>query len=117
MERGMSLETAENDADQNFWYDEVANPVQPCSSDPARTVMSDDKKHWIEIALVDDDGNPVPGQAYQLTLPTGKVLKGNLDSRGLARVDGIDPGTCKVTFPDLHKTTWDRYSGNGGGGQ
>ena len=102
------LNQTENDADQNFWYDPVANPVQPCSSDPPRTIVSDEKKHWIEIALVDDNGDPVPGAAYKIRLPNGKVMTGSLDSRGLARVDGIDPGTCKVTFPDLDRRTWDR---------
>jgi hypothetical protein len=106
------LDHAENDADQNFWYDPVANPVQPCSSDPPPTIVSADKKHWIEIALVDENGDPVPGQAYKICLPNGKVLTGTLDSRGLARVDGIDPGTCKVHFPDLERDTWDRLNGS-----
>ena len=105
-----NLDTAENDADQNFWYDPVANPVQGCSADPARTIMSSDKKHWIEISLVDERGHPVPGHAYKIRLPDGTVKTGYLDSRGLARVDGIDPGTCKVTFPELDKTTWDRFN-------
>lgn len=31
------------------------------------------------------------------------VGTGTLDSKGQARVDGIDPGTCRVTFPNLDK--------------
>jgi hypothetical protein len=29
-----------------------------------------------------------------------------LDSEGRARVDGIDPGTCKVSFPDRDAKDW-----------
>jgi hypothetical protein len=67
-----------------------------------------DKKSWIEIELVDQDDKPVPGEGYRVTLPDGTTLaEGTLDEKGFARVDGIDPGTCKVTFPNLDKSSWD----------
>jgi type VI secretion system secreted protein VgrG len=64
------------------------------------------KKTWIEIELIDDDGNPVPGAKYEITLPDGRIYPGTLDNKGCARVDGIDPGTCQVTFPELDRDTW-----------
>ena len=65
------------------------------------------KKHWIEIELIDDHGKPVPGERYKITLPDGTTLaEGTLDEKGRARVDGIDPGTCKVTFPNLDAPSW-----------
>jgi type VI secretion system secreted protein VgrG len=67
-----------------------------------------DKKHWIEIELVDEDGNPVPGEPYRITLPDGStVADGTLNEKGWARVDHIDPGTCQVTFPNLDKDAWE----------
>jgi hypothetical protein len=104
------LNAAENDADQNFWYDPVGTAVQGCQCDPPPTVVSADKKHWIEIALVDENGHPVPGKAYKICLPNGRVVTGTLDSKGLARVNGIEPGTCKVSFPELDRTTWNRHA-------
>jgi type VI secretion system secreted protein VgrG len=66
-----------------------------------------EKKHWIEIELVDKKNNPIPGEEYRITLPDGTTLAtGTLDHRGRARVESIDPGTCKVTFPKLDKKSW-----------
>jgi len=64
-------------------------------------------KTWIEIELVDKDGNPVPGERYQIKLPDGSVAEGTLDDKGHARVDGVDPGNCEVTFPNLDQTVWE----------
>jgi uncharacterized Zn-binding protein involved in type VI secretion len=65
------------------------------------------KKSWIEVSLVDDAGNPVPHERYRVTAPDGDVREGFLDDRGLARVDGIDPGTCQITFPNLDRDAWE----------
>src|SRR5262249_30416148 len=59
-----------------------------------------------EIELGDGDGDPLPGIAYEITTPGGKVVTGKLDSQGRARVDDIDPGSCKVRFPDLDGSEW-----------
>ena len=67
-----------------------------------------DKTHWIEIQLLDENGKGVPGERYAVTLPDGSTIAdGTLDDKGFARVDNIDPGTCKVTFPNLDKEAWD----------
>ena len=82
----------------------------PASDAPTHDPNSEDnqdKKHWIEIQLFDEAGKPVPGEPYQVTLPDGTtVADGTLDDKGWARVDHIDPGTCKVTFPNLDKDAW-----------
>lgn len=62
---------------------------------------------WIEIELVDEEDTPVPCEEYELELPDGFVMSGYLNSKGTARVDGIDPGQCKVTFPKLDKSAWE----------
>ncbi len=64
---------------------------------------------WIEIEMVDMDDQPVPGEAYEITLPDGEtVASGTLDEKGLARVEGIEAGTCKVSFPDLDQAAWEK---------
>jgi type VI secretion system secreted protein VgrG len=77
-----------------------SKPVKPYKRDPK-------KKSWIEIEMVDEEDQPVTGQRYEITLPDGEtVASGTLDHKGFARVDGIDPGTCQITFPDLDKDAW-----------
>ena len=63
-------------------------------------------KHWIEIVLKDEDGHPIPGELYRIVFPDGTADERTLDEKGYARYDGIDPGTCKVTFPNLDKKIW-----------
>jgi hypothetical protein len=62
--------------------------------------------HWIAIVLKDDHDVPVAGAAYKITLPDGKVSTGVLDADGTARLRGITPGSCKVTFPDIDAREW-----------
>src|ERR1700689_3266689 len=97
------LTNAGNDATANFWYDAAGASVVQCGLVPAPTVVSQDKKHWVEIALVDQEGNPVSGESYEITVPGGSKITGLLNSKGTARVNGVYPGTCKVRFPDLEK--------------
>lgn len=66
----------------------------------------EEKTAWIEVELLDDDGKPVVGERYRITLPDNSVAEGSLDGEGKARVQGFQPGSCKVTFPDLDKDAW-----------
>jgi hypothetical protein len=59
------------------------------------------KTNWIGIRLKDRFGKPVPGQDYRIELPTGEIYTGTLDDKGEAKVEHIDPGTCKVSFPGM----------------
>lgn len=63
-------------------------------------------RSWVEIQLVGEDDAPIPNEKYALKLPGGKLLEGTLDKEGKTRVDGIPPGRCDVSFPDLDKTAW-----------
>lgn len=73
--------------------------VKPYKNDPT-------KKSWIEIKLVGEDKKPIPGEPYSITLPDGSVASGTLDDKGFARIEGIDPGTCQITFPNRDTDAW-----------
>lgn len=66
----------------------------------------DEELTWIEIKLVDEDGNPVPNERYEVTLPDGRIRKGALDKDGGAYIDQIPAGQCKVCFPDIDGREW-----------
>jgi hypothetical protein len=67
-------------------------------------------KTWVEVHLVDMEGNPVGGKHYLIRTPSGAVEEGNLDSSGRVRINNIDPGTCMISFPDLDREAWERAS-------
>ena len=66
---------------------------------------------WIEIEMVDEEGQPWPNEEYELTLPDGSVKRGKLDSQGLAHVALKEPGNCQISFPNLDRRAWDRSAG------
>jgi hypothetical protein len=79
----------------------AVEPPQPAVARPARTELT-----WIEIQLIGEDNQPIPGERYRIELTDGSVREGRLNEEGLARVDGIDPGQCQVTFPALDEEAW-----------
>jgi uncharacterized Zn-binding protein involved in type VI secretion len=70
------------------------------------TALSPNKTSWIEIELVDEQGQPVPNETYEVRLSDGTLFRGMLDGNGQARIEGIDPGTCQVTFPKVDGKSW-----------
>ena len=80
--------------------EEAAAEEKAASQQPA-------DKHWIQIALVDDAGQPVANERYVIEMPDGSMITGYTGSDGKARVDDVDPGTAKVSFPDLDKAAYE----------
>lgn len=82
-------------------------PTKPFKK-PESEEEAEEKTSWIEIELVDEEDEPVPSEKYEIKLPDGSVAKGTLDGNGFARIEGIDPGTCEITFPNLDKDAWEK---------
>ena len=59
------------------------------------------KSTWIEIMMQDRGGFGIANTRFRLETPDGKVIYGVTDGNGLGRVEGIQPGDHKITFPDL----------------
>ena len=57
-----------------------------------------------QTVVIDQNGE----KTGEITLPDGTVAQGTLDNNGFARVDGIDPGSCQITFPNLDTEAWER---------
>jgi hypothetical protein len=74
---------------------------KPVAQDQAPQPIVDEVTTWIDIELKDDEGKPVKNARYSILLPNGTTRTGRLDDNGKAREDGLDPGTCTVSFPDF----------------
>jgi hypothetical protein len=77
----------------------ASRPVRPAPAPPPRL-------DWIEIRLVGEDDRSIPGARYRVVLPDGTERSGRLDGQGLARLDRIPSGTCRVSFPELDRDAW-----------
>jgi len=58
-------------------------------------------KDWIEIELVDDEGNPIPDKEYEITLADGTKQEGTLDEEGKVRLEDIPPGNFTIKYKDV----------------
>ncbi|WP_242395905.1 hypothetical protein [Anaeromyxobacter oryzisoli] len=61
----------------------------------------------VDVSLVDDAGEPVPGAAFRVEFSDGTVREGRLGAGGRARVFGPKAGSCKVTFPRHDGAVWE----------
>ena len=73
---------------------------------PSVMVVDPDKPDWIGISLVSPDGKPIAGEPFVVELADGKSVFGKLDNLGKVRIEGVDPGSCKVTFPERDAAEW-----------
>ena len=73
---------------------------------PSVLVVDPSKPDWITVTLATPDGKPIAGEPFTIELPDGQKRSGRLDTLGRARIEGIDPGTCKVCFPDRDAREW-----------
>lgn len=71
---------------------ETRSPVTPTS--------------FVAISLVDQHDEPVGYQRYRVSTSDGQIREGTLDAVGKVQLDGIAPGTCQVSFPDLDANDW-----------
>ncbi|MEO7095360.1 MAG: hypothetical protein ABI175_19040 [Polyangiales bacterium] len=67
---------------------------------------SEDDRTWIEIELVDQDKEPIANERYLIETSDGRKIEGTTNASGKAREEGIKPGDCKVSFPDLEASSW-----------
>lgn len=68
--------------------------------------LENSTKTWVEVEFIDRNKRPVKGLRVEVTVPGGELVKGTLSDKGAFRKDNIDPGTCRVHFPDLDGREW-----------
>jgi len=60
----------------------------------------------VEVELVDADDAPVANEAWELLLPDGTMLSGQLDESGYARIGPVPTSGCQIRFPNLDAAAW-----------
>ncbi len=87
-----------------------STPVPAYKAPEAEEEGSEEKDTaWIEIELTGEDEGPIVGERYRITLSDGETVdEGTLNDEGLARLEGIEAGTCRITFPDLDQDAWEQ---------
>jgi type VI secretion system secreted protein VgrG len=76
-------------------------------SDKTLNEKNPDKKSWIKLKMVDEEGKPIAGLGYRVTAADGRVASGTLNEKGEAEVKGLDPGSSKISFPSLDQEAWE----------
>jgi hypothetical protein len=71
----------------------------PAYKPPETAAEKKARKNWIEIELLDEEGEPVAGETYEIALPDGSVASGTLDEKGFA--GRRHRSVPQVSFPNL----------------
>ncbi len=56
---------------------------------------------WIEIEFVDAGMEPVSDTTFEIVLPDGDTKTASTGKSGVARLEGVKPGECRVRFPKV----------------
>jgi hypothetical protein len=86
--------------------DNAKDQTKPLSPKKLGSERSSKPKHWVAIRLVGDDGKPIPNEKYRITLHDGSVREGALNASGEAWEENVEPGQCKIIFPNIHAEEW-----------
>jgi len=65
------------------------------------------KKTFVALELVDQDGEPVVGRRFRVVTGNDIVHEGTTNAEGKARVRDVDPGTCRIVFPEIYPEDFD----------
>ena len=105
-ERLVALEALTRDVAMLHTTADVAEDLPASEPSPPTLREEPPVTTWIELVLVDEDGVPVPNRRFSLVLPDETVLDGVFDANGRVHIEGIDPGMCRLTFPDLDASSF-----------
>lgn len=84
----------------DFGNNEIGNPIHQCPSGEVRP-------YWLEIEMVDEADEPAQYIHYRVVTPGGEEIKGYLDDKGWARLNGLkESGEYRIAFPDLDREAW-----------
>lgn len=66
----------------------------------ARHSIAFQRKDFLKVRCLDDEGQPLAGRPYVVTLPNGEQVRGELDDDGWAIHEDVRPGECHFRLLD-----------------
>lgn len=82
------------------WVSEASPDVPPVQ--PRRyTKVLHEGKDWVEIDMVDLEGEAVAYENYHAKTPAGETLEGRGLLAGIVTFKGLAKGTCQISFPNI----------------
>lgn len=98
---------------QDVTYSPASRQFTPVSYTPFANTREEDAAEppptsWVEIEMVDEDGEPWPDEEYEVKRADGKIIKGRLDSKGRAHVFLPKKEGASVRFPNLDGRAWEK---------
>ena len=82
------------------WELQEVSPIE-VQEVPLAPVSEEPSTDYIEIQLMDEDGEPVADTKYWIKDSEGNEHEGVTDGDGMARLDEIPKGNCDISFPEL----------------
>jgi len=84
----------------SVWMSSVS-PDQPPVQPKTVTKILHEGKEWIEIEMVDLEGEVVPFEDYSAKTPAGESIEGRGLLAGFVAFRGLAKGNCQIVFPDI----------------
>src|SRR5262249_9274807 len=81
--------------------------TEPGDPVPGEDPAPDPSTPFLSFHLVDQDGDPLGGIRYELTLGDGALVEGTTDDAGAVFLPEVPPGACELSLPDLPDDAWD----------
>ena len=95
----------------------IAAVAEPTKFENATRSAAENKpdpvKTWVEIEVGYSDGAPIALEYYRVEAAGGVTREGWTDEKGKLRLEGLDPGDCKISFPDIEAAVRNATSPNG----
>jgi hypothetical protein len=95
-----------------FWMSAQALPPTPIQAITKR--VSTKGKAMISLCIREADGQGPHGSPYEVRLPDGQLVEGEVLLTGRLAFTGLPEGICKLRLPEIDKLKWDRRPPSGG---
>jgi hypothetical protein len=85
----------------SVWMGAVCPGTRPAGPPKKYTKVLQEGTEWIEIDMVDREGEAIAYENYRAKTPAGETLEGRGLLAGIVTFKGIAKGSCQFSFPNI----------------